>query len=567
MMDAMNPSPPPAEPTAKRLGWPLLGLAVALVLSLSLALNRVYQVDEAQGAYSAWIQGAGFSSQLFTHAPFYLIPFGWAARHADSAEGVFDLLRLGFWGIWWLNLGLLSLAAGAWPWSRKGVFLVLAALLTPPLWTYGLEARHENVILVGLLVLWVSIRRGRGRGWVAFAVLGATSVLLQASAFKAIAYWLPIGVLALTLPHPSFGRRGWLAAGWLGGAVGAALLVFSVEHAAGLWPSFWAEQTRFLHGAFQVERFSPLPTLLKLLRQCPVLVASGLVLGFWYVRRTPLPRNRRAFYEGIWPELLLASACLALLLINPNPFPYNLLTVSASLVLVATALVAELEATIPDRAVRGALLLAAAIAQAIPAGVQIHQLLLSGNERQVELMKAAEALTGPQDRVYDSAGLVPTRKSVGYVWFMNIANVQGFRDGALPDFLASFKATPPAVVIPTYRFNYLDPKDEKEIEDTYVALAPDLWVAGHLFLGPQDAWQCRLGGRYRIKILAGDGSAARLDGQLISGDVLTLSSGIHRWSAPEGTRAAVVWVGPNLSDIPRLSGEPFPGVFPIPNAF
>lgn len=549
------------------------GLALILLvaggLSLYLAMNRIYQVDEAQWAYSAWIQGAGLSHEHFTAAPLFLLPFGPLTGGASSAEQVFTIMRLGFWLLWWINLSLLSFATGSIPWSRRGMGVMLFALLLPPLWTYGLEVRHENVLLTGVLALWALGRyRGR-RGWLRFLLMGSIAVAMQASTFKSLAYWLPLSLGFMVFPHPTHGSRTRLVGAWLLGAVIATGVIVALEKGMGFWPSFWAEQTGFLHGAGHVVRFSPGATLEKLGVQAGLVVAITLAFAWRFFMVESRPRDRSSLHGGPLPEILLAAGCCLLLLINPNPFPYNLLTVTVSLFLAAYALAWPMMTEASGVALAWTLSVAVVCAQAIPCGLKVSHLIEADNGRQVQLMEAAEALTDPvRDRVYDSCGLVPTRRSVGYVWFMNIANVDAFRDGRLTPFMKAFRETPPAVVIPTYRFSYLGKNDEAELERRYVGLAPDLWVAGHVFTQAEETWACFVEGRYLIKSLspAGDGQIL-FDGAPLPDAPVYLRSGPHSIKAPLGARVSAVWVGPKLDDVPSLEGEPMPGVFPIPNAF
>ena len=145
-----------------------IGLLLCLVsLSVFISWNRIYQVDEAQNAYTAWLLGAGLGMEFFANSPLFLLPFAWLSRFADSASTVYLQIRLGFCLLFWLNLALMVRASGLKLRSRGGLVAVLLFALLPPLWTYGLEARHENVILLGLLLLWNLGRRPhRGAWWV-----------------------------------------------------------------------------------------------------------------------------------------------------------------------------------------------------------------------------------------------------------------------------------------------------------------------------------------------------------------------------------------------------------------
>ena len=132
----------------------LLGLIGSLVvLSFWLAATRIYQVDEAQNAYMGWLMGKGLSKQFYVSAPLFMAPFAWLSRFAGNAETVFLQARLGFCLLFWVNLILIVKAAGLKLRSRAGLWAVAGLALLPPLWTYGLEIRHENWILCGVLAM------------------------------------------------------------------------------------------------------------------------------------------------------------------------------------------------------------------------------------------------------------------------------------------------------------------------------------------------------------------------------------------------------------------------------
>src|SRR5580765_2500411 len=71
-------------------------------------------------------------------------------------------------------------------------------------------------------------------------------------------------------------------------------------------------------------RFAPWVALSRLLGQTPLLLAlgtAGLALVFGEVLRR---RKAALSWDGLLPEALLLCGALGVLLINPTPFPYNL---------------------------------------------------------------------------------------------------------------------------------------------------------------------------------------------------------------------------------------------------
>ncbi|MEI2722541.1 MAG: hypothetical protein V9H26_03035 [Verrucomicrobiota bacterium] len=121
--------------------------------------------------------------------------------------------------IFWLNVVLLALATGANLRSTGGLLTLLAAATLAPLWDYGFEIRHDNLLLTGLLVTWCVIRV-RPAGWQSYLIAGALAVAMQLAAHKAFAYFIPLTLAILLFPPPGHNQPRWkLALSWGVGAL------------------------------------------------------------------------------------------------------------------------------------------------------------------------------------------------------------------------------------------------------------------------------------------------------------------------------------------------------------
>jgi hypothetical protein len=551
--------------------WLFLGLiSLLMMLSLWLALNRIYQVDEAQNTYMAWLMGTGQSHQAFVSAPAYLIPFAWLAKVATGPATLYIQLRLGFWILFWINLLLVVRGAGFQIRSRQGLIALLLIAMMPPFWTYGLEVRHENLIVFGVLLLWNLGRRpGRLENW-SFLFMGAVAMFMQASAFKSIAYWVPITGAMLFSPQTLLmGGRRRAVIHWALGALVTLVVLAGLHIVMGTWSSFLSEQTGFLRSAGAVERFAPLSALSRLFFQTPLLMG---VLLLPILKRFLGPFGGALDWTGSTAEFLLFLWSLVLLVVNPNPFPYNVLTIVAVGCLAAGAYLREVMPAVHLSHDVSVLLLGVVLTtQAVPFLVQTEVLLETDNSRQTVLMDRAADLTDPiTDAVYDGAGLVPTRRSVGYYWFVNIMNVQRYRSGAIPTFRSEALRDAPAVILPTYRLSYLAPEDIQFIQANYLALAGDFLVLGDVSKDDDHSWTCLHAGRYEVMQSreAPRNAWLRLDGQAASAGVRFFTKGIHHIEASPGTTPRILWVGPKLdTSVSLQGGRPLQGIFPIPNAF
>ncbi len=562
----------------------LAGMAGLIWLSLHIAGTRIYQVDECAEVYAA-IEVAKEQGRFSPSSVGLLqLLLSGLARGATRSADLFTSARFVALEVFWLNVVLLALATGRQLKSGGGLLALLGAATLAPLWDYGLEIRHDNLLLTGLLLTWCVIRV-RPSGVQSYLLAGALAVVMQFSAHKAFAYVIPLSLALLIFPPPGHRQPRWkLGVAWAGGAVAAYLilkLVYGFLLGAGTAGDYSGEGVGFVSKvALSDSRFWPGRTLARLLGQTPLLLALLAAAGVALIADLRLRGRSALTWESPLPEALLCAGGLGILLINPTPYPYNLLHVVPYAFLFAhqyaTRLVSELEGRPALWTVAGAAL---AFTHLAPFGVATARHLEWPNERQTLLMRYAEELTAVgQDPVYDGTGMVPTRPIVHPEAFLHSLTVRKLRqqDGLrLRDLLA---ARPAAVFIPNYRTDWLTEEDQTYIRDHYVSLADDFWVLGKALPRGGGEFEIIRPGRYRLSTLkesrlAGTYSpdlkglmemsrppspdrprlAAQLDGKPATDGVVELTVGKHRIETDRDTETAVVWVGPKL-DRPPLAG-------------
>src|SRR5205085_4591628 len=112
------------------------------------------------------------------------------------------------------------------------------------------------------------------------------------------------------------------------------------------------------------------------------------------------------------------------------------------------------------RVLRPALMAVLLFAHFIPFGFETARHLNFSNDRQKSLMHFAENMTDPvKDRVYDGIGLVPSRASIHFLWYLHSLNMQTFLSGSGPRVREMLAAKPPAVLIQSYRTDWLSDED------------------------------------------------------------------------------------------------------------
>ena len=540
--------------------WVMGGVLVLLGLfSIYLALNRIYQVDEAQNLFMARIIGTGQTTTYFTNAPLWLMgPLAWLARSVKESAELFMWNRWIFLGIFWLNIGLMALATGIRIRSAQGLFILLMAATLAPLWDYGFEVRHDNLILTGLLLIWW-LGRTRPRGIASYFLLGLLAVLVQFVAFKAFVYVVPLSAAFLLFPPSAHQQtRLRLATAWAAGALAAFLLCRIAYQVSGLWPIYLAG----LRGGFEASgggsRFGPGLALGRMLTQTPLLLAIT-VAALWWMGQELRRRGREALtYEGAGPEALLFLAMLGAFLVNPTPFPYNLVNLVPFAFLLSFRFLGPTLQSITERPV--SLALAGGIlcfTHAVPFAIATWRHVDWSNERQELLMHTAESLTDPaHDAVYDAIGMVPTRPSIHFRWYLHSLNIRTFIDGKDLGVQQLLNANPPAVLIPSYRTDWLRKEDWTFIQSRYIPLADDFWVLGQVLPLGGGSFVIVHPGRYQL-LGQRNGSISPLDAGLCDGRAtgsrpVELSPGRHELSCPQDTRPAFIWVGPRLENLPEL---------------
>jgi hypothetical protein len=546
--------------------------------SFSLASMRIYQVDECINVFVAHMIKTGQSApgmDLFQVIISWLTPLGGRAADLFSSARVVTLM------IFWLNLILLAMATGERILSPRWLVALLGAATLAPLWDYGFEVRHDNLLLTGIFLMWGMVRFQPPRLG-AFIFLGACFVGVEFVSIKAILYTFPITLGIFVFPPPGERPARWkLFAGWCVGAVVAFVALRLVFKFAGLSQDYLANVKGAASVPTQALRFWPIPlTLPRLLTQTPLLVA--MVIAAVITCGASIWRDKRAAlnWDGILPEVLLLGIALTALFTNPNPYPYNLLHVVPYMFLLAFRYGAALWKQLPRSVVFAPVALSVVLfTHVVPFAVATHRHWLMPNYPQERLMNLTEDLTDAQkDSVFDGIGMVPTRNLCDVRSLIHGQVVKSFVDGTGPHIRDLLAANPPSVVILSYRTDWLPEEDHDFFNERYVSIGDDFMVLGKLLPAGGGTFQVYHAGKYRITSAEGSniiGTYAlpkdskdalakpkeepplkgSVDGVPLNGRPVELSVGTHRIDCASDQKAAVAWVGPHLNELPRLAGD------------
>lgn len=557
----------PREPMSPFM-WGGVAFLIFLVgLSVFLGVNRIFQVDEVLYATLARYMATGKMAQFVPNVPIILVgPLTWIAGAANDGVDVLIYMRLPFVGLMWVNTMLMVKATGFRLGSRGGLIVLLLASTLAPMWDYGFEIRHDVPLVTTTLALWCLLRSERPVLPLRMFLGGVLAALMQLIAFKGFLYAIPLLGLGLFMAHPK-GKKNWflsLCMIFLGIALG--LLSGRLIHgAAGTWDLAWrGYKDVAFYATNQVERFAPWSTLLRSLTQAPLLgcVGLGILLCPFFL---PGPGEFRHLLEADWfPEWAFAALCLALLLVNPTPFPYNLIHVVPAFFIAGLRFrqpILELISSLifpAKQIVAGSLVLL----HCLPWAVATIRHLDWGNERQVSVIRTAELMTDPSlHRVFDGSGLVATRNPIGEHWIIHSFTIRHFMDGSWPSVRSLLAQYPTPVILPNYRTNWLPNEDQAFMNAHYVALAEDLMVLGTIKGPGTSAWEVLAEGRYFLNVYSEGskpGEEVKIDGKKVEPGIASFSKGNHPVEVPSGYRIQVVWLGPRLQGIPNLGPAPHP---------
>jgi hypothetical protein len=524
--------------------------------SAFLAANRIYQVDECQNIYMARVLATGQTAEFFTNASLFLIgPLSWLTNTLESSENIFAAGRLLFLAIFWLNLFLIALIAGKKIRSAEGMLALAGAATLAPLWDYGFEIRHDNLILTGILLIWWLVRV-RPMGLPSYLGAGAITVALLFIAVKSVVYVLPLACAVLLFPPPGHQRaRLHLTLAWLGGAVLGLLAIRLSYGTGGKWDiylSVFHGVAKYSAGTEGSVRFAPWYTLSRLPAQIPLLSALSIAAIIAVVVEL-VRRGRTALtWNGTLPEVLLATGALVGLFLNPAPFTYNVLHLVPYLFLLVfsygRSLWQELQAKPVLWPALGSIVL---LGHLVPFGLSVKRHADYRNYRQTAFMRLAESLTRPgTDAVYDGIGMVPTRRSIHYNWYLHSLNIRSFLNGSTPKVREMLAARPAAVLIRSYRTDWLTKEDQEFIQSRYVPLADDFWVLGkELAAGGGDV-EIIHPGRYCIAAAGNStNSVCSVDGMACAEKPVELATGSHHIESSSTQGLKVYWVGPKLERV------------------
>jgi hypothetical protein len=307
-----------------------------------------------------------------------------------------------------------------------------------------------------------------------------------------------------------------------------------------------------VHNSIVAKRRGHLDALDHVVQQAPLVVAALPAIVALCLSSMRGEREGETFFS--WssplPETLLALTVTAIYFVNPTPYRYNLVPLSAFVFVAGARLLPELRELAGSRALRAALVGVLIGCHLLPFGMSTWRLREVKNDRQRELIALSERMTDPEkDYVYDGSGLVVMRNSIGRFWLLHTLTLANFYDGTFPSIVSMLETHTPSVFIPSYRTDWLRAPERRFVYEHYVPLADDIFVLGQVLPAGEANFDCLHAGRYHV---ARDNRSVMLDGEPLTQDVVYLKEGTHHFVGDEKRPTFVRWLGPKLKSPPRL---------------
>jgi hypothetical protein len=404
---------PPARRGRATAAAVVCAAAVALAF-LAVGAGRRLHFDEALVLRSGWL----LTGRIPASPPFAMpatLVAGAAARAIADPGALFLVLRLAT-GV--LVLSSLAFAARR---GTSGPAVAGAAfsltLLTYAFVAHGVEFRYDAAILVGLLVAFGLLVRGREAD---FAPLGAAAAFIAAHHAKGLLF----GAAVLTFGALRAGGDRRRLTRLAGGAAAAAALWIGAAAALGALPDAVGTVVTFgrLGAAAGVRHW---------LWETPIARTFQLDAAFWAAAflvaggatRDLVRRRPSAWREepAVWALLFLALT-FGFPFLHPMPWPYMLaLPAPFAAILIAGRAPAWLE-----RRHRAALLGAVAASVAAqtlffqaPVGAAYWISIVSPREPEVEALRTLRRLALPGERVFDPSGMAYFLPPCTREWYLD----------------------------------------------------------------------------------------------------------------------------------------------------
>lgn len=460
----------------------ILLVSAGLILALGISRNRALQVDEVEHVHAAFNihQGKHIYRDFWqSHNP--LLYFALQGTiEPTSTRATYRRAR-------WLSFAF---------------FVALCSVTS--FCAYRLRGADTALLAAGLFVLYSTlVERGieiRPDGGLALSVALATACLLGLPSHRPSYYcqglFLGLGFLftqkgifacvafGLLWAYASYRKRQLTPIIFAGLGFSTPLAVMAGRLASsGSLGAFWqaniVDNIRVASGAARYARsFGPEVYVRQEAAHNVLAVALGALSVIFFLWR--LLRGARADSEHT-AILLLALALTASLWLNPFPFPYLHVTVLPTVLLFTSIEIGESTKTrLGDQALALAaafILLGCAVTSGPRLWSKAHAQGIESLAHQFRTISEVERITTAQSPTFDMLGLT-LRPDSYFVYSMTSNAYSRYLSGGFPRMIAQLRQRPPAVVILSYRTQWLRPPESTFLQSHFAHYDGNLLVPG-----------------------------------------------------------------------------------------
>ena len=246
------------------------------------------------------------------------------------------------------------------------------------------------------------------------------------------------------------------------------------------------------------------------------LCFAGILLALRHVGK--LPEARRI-------ALIFSLVITVLVFAHDQPWPYVFIM---ALPFMALWVLVPLDRIAGNRTQSrlGWIVLGGAIAVSFVSNVRYLRI---DNPAQLELVARAEAMLGPDEKYFDGIAMLPNRKEPSTLWLDRHFIIRTLREGAGSEAYRILADDPPKMIIWSKRMGEIHRVIAPVFDDSYVAVAPNVRLAGHrLTLGEAAIFKVPIAGTYRLYDATGRTVQGRIevDGKAL-GPRVRLTRGVH----------------------------------------
>ena len=236
--------------------------------------------------------------------------------------------------------------------------------------------------------------------------------------------------------------------------------------------------------------------------------------------------------------LIFSVVVTVLVFTHDQPWPYVFVMALPFLALWSLTMFDELAARPRVRRVAWAVLGIAIAASFVKNALYLRH----DNADQLALVARAEALIAPGEEYFDGVGMLPNRPEPTTLWLDRSRVLDTLREGQASEAYRVLAGSPPKMILWSYRMDSIDPVVAPLVRDSYVAVAPNIRMAGRrLQLGKAVRFKVPVAGPYQLYGEDGEPVAGQLEteGQAMA-DPFELSAGTTTITLRNGPAEALL---------------------------